>query len=222
MDSFPEFNMFSLSDPTVIGTRARIISPRIVYNKLSTGGASTGGLVRQLHPVPSLLSDSTQGHKACPLYLHWLNTAACLCVFIYVLLLPVSGSLSDDHVIGQALGLASHTKADGTSDLSRPGMALFIGARLVPGTGMMHLISRDKEAVSQSLRLAWDVVRTRATRIRQLLGITTPLPDLAKMDVPTKVDPFGLCKNGTSGKQHTRRFHRCHRRYICSIFSMSN
>jgi hypothetical protein len=82
-------------------------------------------------------------------------------------------------------------------------MALFIAARLVPGTGMIHLISRDRENVSQSLRLAWNVVRTRAARIRQLLGITTPLPDFAKMDVPTKVDPLGICKNGTSGKQHT-------------------
>jgi hypothetical protein len=105
-------------------------------------------------------------------------------------------------MIGQALGLASHTKADGSSNPSRPGMAFLLEAQLLPGTGIVQLTSRDNDTLCQSLRLAWNVVRTRAVRIRQLLGITTPLPDLIKMDVSMKASPFGLFKAGTSCK-HT-------------------
>lgn len=109
-------------------------------------------------------------------------------------------SILDEHVPRVALGVAAMQFSDGTFDATKPGVGTLFSAKFTSGKGIVQTSSRDGQDFYQTVILAWIVVRARANRIRQLLGVTDALPDLMEVDVHVRAQPYGEVKKGTSGE----------------------
>lgn len=99
-----------------------------------------------------------------------------------------------------ALGVAASLLPDGTHDDTKPGQTMLFSTHFTVGKGSVQTSSRDEQDFHQTEILAWNVVRARAKRIRQLLGATEELPHLNEVDVHVRTLPYGCPRKGTSGE----------------------